>query len=31
VTFSGVSHAAMVVDDEYRGEEEQVCIYQGDG
>jgi len=29
--FSGARSAAMVVEDEYRGDEEQVWIYQGDG
>ena len=29
--FSGASHAAMVVDDDHRGDEEQVWIYLGDG
>jgi hypothetical protein len=29
--FSGASHAAMVVGDDYRGDEEHIWIYQGDG
>jgi hypothetical protein len=29
--FSGATHAAMVVDDDHRGDDEQIWIYQGDG
>lgn len=29
--FSGASHAAMVVGDDHRGDDEQIWIYQGDG